>query len=101
MPGVCMTRSGGFIRREGARRRRRGRRETTTAATTTLGRRRRRRGPHPWRTPLTTTRYAAPLPTYRVIILIMPKPPRTTMTKRGAWWEYHSSGYVQWDTWRP
>ena len=34
---VCMTRSRGFIRREGARMRRRGQRKTTTVATTTRG----------------------------------------------------------------
>ena len=33
-----MTRSRGFIRREGARRRRRGQRETTASAATTRGR---------------------------------------------------------------
>ena len=43
----------------------------------------------------------APSPTERVLLLLTLKPPRTMMTKRGAWWEYLSSGYAQWDTRRP
>ena len=26
---------------------------------------------------------------------------KAVMTKIGAWWEYLSYGYEQWDTWRP
>ena len=96
-----MIRLRGFIRREGARRRRRGRRETTTTTTPRV-RERRGRGPHPWRKPPTTTRYKAPFPPGRVLILLTRKAmPRTTMTKRGSWREYLSSGYAQWDTWMP
>ena len=94
-----MVRPRGFISREGVRRRRRGQRDMTTAATATWGRERRGRGPHPWRTPPTTTIYTATLPP-EVLLLLTPKPPWTTMTKRGAWWEYFSSGYAQWGTWR-
>ena len=100
-PDVWMTRSRGFIRREGARSRRRGQRETATAATAMRGRERRGREPHPCRTPPTTTRSTAPSPPYRVLLLLNPKTkPRTTMPKRGAWWGYLISGYAQWDTWR-
>ena len=67
------------------RRSRRGQREMTTAATATWERERRGRGPHPWRTPPTTTRYTATSPP-EVLLLLTPKPPRTTMTKRSAWW---------------
>ena len=67
-----------------------------------LGRERRGRGPHPWRANPTTTRSTESLPLDRVLLLLPPKTtPRETMTKRGAWWEYLSSGYTQWDTWRP
>ena len=98
-PGVWMAILRGFIRSEGVRRSRRGQTETTTAAKMMQGRDRRGRGPHPWRTPSTTTRYTAPLPPDRVLLLLIPKTtPRTTMTKRGTWWEYISSGYTQWDT---
>ena len=76
----------GFIRREGARSRRRGRRETVPLATTKRGRERRGRRPHTWRTPTTTTIYTAPSPP-EVLLLLTSKPPRMTMTKRGAWWE--------------
>ena len=66
------------------------------------GRDMRGRGPHPWRTPPMTTRSTSPSPPDRVILLLTPKtPPRTKMTKRGARWEYLSSGYAQWDTLRP
>ena len=86
-----MTRSKVFIRREWARRIRSGRRETTAVATTKLGRESRGRGLYPWRTPPETTRSTAPLPTDRVLLLLTPNPPkmmpRTTMMKRGAWWE--------------
>ena len=96
-----MTRLRGFIRSEGERRRRRGRRETATA-TTNRGRERIGRGTNPWRTPSTTTISTAPSTLDRVILLLIPKTtPRTTMTRRGSWWEYFSSGYAQWDTWRP
>ena len=57
-------------------------------------------GPHSWRMHPTTTRCTAPSPP-EVLLLLTPKQPRTTMTKRGVWWEYFSSGYAQWDTWRP
>ena len=97
-PDVWMTRSRGFIRREGARRRRVQRAKMTE--TTMWGSERRGRGTHPWRKPPTMTISTAPLPLDRVLLLITPKPPRTTMTKRGACWEYLSSGYAQWDTWR-
>ena len=99
-----MARSRGFMRREGARRRIRGRREMTMAAIAMQrrDRERRGRGTHPCRTPLTMTIYTVPLPPDRVLLILNPKTIiRTTMTKRGAWWEYLSSGYVQLDTWRP
>ena len=97
-PDVWMTRSRGFISREGARRRRRDQRETTE----TWGRERRGRGPYPRRTPPTTTISTAPSPPDRVLLLLLtPKSPRETMTKRGIWWEYLNSRYAQWDTWRP
>ena len=99
LPDICMMRSRGFIRSEGVRRRRRGRRKMTIAATATRGRDRRGRGPHPWMTPPKTTRSTAPSP-LEVLLLLTSKLPRTTMTKRGAWWECFSSGYEQWDTWR-
>ena len=72
-------------------------------ATTMMQRRERRgRGVHPWRTPPTTKRSTAPSPLDRILLLLTPKTtPRTKMTKKGAWWEYLSSRYVQWDTWRP
>ena len=76
-----------------------GRREVMTAVTTTRGIERRGRGPHPWRTPLKTTRYTVLSPP-EVLLLLTPNPPRTKMMNRGAWWEYFSSGYAQWDTWR-
>ena len=82
------------------RRRRRGQREMTTAEMATEGRKRRGRGLHPCSMPPTTTRYTATSPP-EVLLLLTPKPPRTTMTRRGAWWEYFSSGYALWDTWRP
>ena len=95
-PDVWIKISRGFIRREGGRRRERGQRETTM-----LGRDRRGRGPHPWRTPPTTAISTAPSPPDRLLLILTPKTmPRTTITKRGAWWEYLSSGYTQWDTWR-
>ena len=95
-PDVWIKISRGFIRREGGRRRERGQRETTM-----LGRDRRGRGAHPWRTPPTTTISTAPSPPDRLLLILTPKTmPRTTITKRGAWWEYLSSGYTQWDTWR-
>ena len=83
----------GFIRREGTRSRRRGRRDMMTAATTSHGWERTGRGPDLLRTPPTMTRYTAPSPP-EVLILLTPKPPRMTMTNRGAWWEYFSSGYA-------
>ena len=60
---------------------------------------RRGRGAHTWRTPQLTTRSTVLYPPE--VLLLTPKPPRTKMTRRGAWWEYFSSGYAQWDTWRP
>ena len=57
-------------------------------------------GGHPWRMPPTMTRYTAPSPP-EVLLLLTPKLPKTVMTKRGAWWEYFSSGYAQWYTWGP
>ena len=102
MPDVWIKISRGFIMREGTRRRRRGQRETTTAAKTMWRRERSGRGAHPWRTSPTTMRYMTPSPLERVLIILTPKTtPSKTMTKRGAWWEYLSSGYAQWDTWRP
>ena len=81
---------------EGAIRRKRGRRETTMASTAKRGGGEESEGLHPWRTPPTTTRSTAPLPPYRVLLILTPKTtPRTTMTKRGAWWEYLCSGYAQ------
>ena len=64
------------------------------------GRERRERGSHPWRMPPTTMIYTAPSPP-EVLLLLTPKAPRANMKKRGAWLEYFSSGYAQWDTWRP
>ena len=42
---------------------------------------------------------SSPLDT--ILLLTSKTTSRTTMTKRVAWWEYLSYGYVQWDTWRP
>ena len=95
-----MMRMRGFIRREGARRIRRGQREMTKTAATMRGRERKGRGAHPWRMHPTTTRYTALL-SPKVLLLLTPNPPKTVMTKRGAWWEYFIYGYAQWDTWRP
>ena len=82
------TKSRGFVRREGTRRRNRGRREINMAATTMWGRESRGRGPHPWRTSLTTTRYTVPSPPDRVLLILTPKTmPSMTITKRGPWWE--------------
>ena len=101
-PDVWMTRSRGFINREGERRRRRCQRETTTATPKMRGRDRRGRGPHPWRISLTMMISMIPSPPDRVLILLTSKTmPSMTMPKRGAWWKYLSSGYAQWDTWRP
>ena len=56
------------------------------------------RGPHPCRNPPSTTKSTAPSPPDRVLLLLtLNTTPRTTMSKRGAWCEYLSSGYVQWD----
>ena len=58
------------------------------------------RGTHPWRTPLTTTRYTASFPPEVLLLLSTKTTPSMTMAKRGAWWECFSSGYAQWETWR-